>query len=235
MPKIFLMLKDSIISETMLDTTLVTVGRSASNDIVVDNPAVSSFHARFVSNNGVCTLEDLNSTNGTYVNEQRVSRIALSNNDSIMVGTHTLLFSDPRLEDDPDATQVAGGPVIEKTVMMPTQAASGGDPATPLAPAPENVSGRMTVIAGPTENRENELVGRLLTIGKAKTAAIRLKGFFAPREAAHIHKGKDGYYLSPANGRKVYVNGTLIEGRTLLAHGDTVEVWKVTMQFHAGV
>jgi pSer/pThr/pTyr-binding forkhead associated (FHA) protein len=226
------MLKDAVITETSMDKNTLTVGRAAGNDIMVDNLAVSSFHAKIVNNNGVFTLEDLNSTNGTYVNDRRISRINLSNNDAIMIGKHTLLFSDPRIEDDPDATKKASDLISEKTVLISTRAVTADAAAGDAASAKEPSSFMLVVIEGPTEKRENLLAGRLVTIGKASTAEIRLKGFFAPREAALVSKGKDGYYLSPpTNGRKVYVNGKTIEGRVLLTHGDIVEVWKVKMQY----
>jgi pSer/pThr/pTyr-binding forkhead associated (FHA) protein len=226
------MLKDTVINETAMDKTILTVGRAASNDIVVDNLAVSSFHARIVCENGVFTLEDLNSTNGTFVNDQRISQATLNNNDSIMIGKHTLLFSDPRFEDNSDVTLNVRDRLREKTVLMSAQVSPAMAENNAIAPAKAPVVGALTVIEGPAEKIENELVGRLVTIGKSDTAEIRLKGFFAPRVAALVNKGKDGYYISPpANGRKVYVNGMAVEGRTLLANGDIVDVWKVKMQF----
>lgn len=233
MPKIYLMLKDTVIAEIMLDKTVLTVGRAASNDIVIDNLAVSSFHARIVNENGVFTLEDLNSTNGSFVNDRRISQITLNNNDSIMIGKHTLLFSDPQTEDNPDITQNVRNLVSEKTILMTPQTALTGSALKTGVPVKELFSGRLIAIAGPVEPRENELAGRLITIGKSSTAEIRLKGFFAPRVAALINKGKDGYYISPAGGRKVYVNGKPIDGRTLLVHDDNIEVWKVKLQFQA--
>jgi pSer/pThr/pTyr-binding forkhead associated (FHA) protein len=227
------MLKDAVISETILDKTIVTIGRGASNDIVIDNLAVSSFHARIIIENGVFTLEDLNSTNGTFVNDRRIAHVALNNNDAITIGKHTLLFSDPRLEDNPDITLNGREQISDKTIMIDARTALAEITANTAPLGKEPLSARLTIIDGPTETREYELVGRLATIGKIKTAEIRLKGFFAPRVAALINRGKEGYYISPPdNGRKICVNGRTIGGRTLLAHGDTVEVWKVKMQFH---
>jgi pSer/pThr/pTyr-binding forkhead associated (FHA) protein len=231
MPKIFLMLKDTVVSEAPLEKAILTIGRTAGNDIVIDNLVVSSFHARIVNENGAFTLEDLNSTNGTFVNARRISQITLNNNDSIMIGKHTLLFSDPSIDGDPDKTLNARERVSEKTVMMEMRSVSAVG-ADVVVPAKESFSGRLTVLKGPVEKTEHEIVGRLTTIGKSKTAEIRLKGFFAPRIAALINKGKDGYYISPsANGSKVLVNGARIDGRKLLANNDTIELWKVKMQF----
>ena len=66
--------------------TVTSIGRALANDIVVDDVAVSSQHCRIRPEEGRLVLYDLDSTNGTYVNERRVSRHALSPGDSIRLG-----------------------------------------------------------------------------------------------------------------------------------------------------
>ena len=73
----------------------LTIGRKHSNDIVIDNLAVSGSHARVESVATTFVLRDLGSTNGTFVNEQRVTLHNLRHNDVILVGTHKLIFEYP--------------------------------------------------------------------------------------------------------------------------------------------
>ena len=83
----------------------MTVGRKPDNDIVIDNPAVSGHHARIVKQGGEYLLEDLNSTNGTFLRERKVLKAALRDKDEISIAKHTIVF----LND-----QEASGPASSK-------------------------------------------------------------------------------------------------------------------------
>ena len=76
----------------------VTIGRHNSNDIVIDNMAVSGKHARIDSVSTTFVLTDLESTNGTFVNEQPISIHGLKDNDVILIGKHELVFDRSDLE-----------------------------------------------------------------------------------------------------------------------------------------
>lgn len=80
--------------------TTTAVGRARANDVVLDDVAVSSQHCRIRHEEGDFVLHDLQSTNGTYVNEQKVSRHRLAAGDVIRVGETQLLFKrDPKKSD----------------------------------------------------------------------------------------------------------------------------------------
>lgn len=70
----------------------VVVGRSQSSDIVINEPFVSSTHARFTLQGPALVLEDLNSTNGTLVNNRRITRCPLRNGDLLTFGLSTFEF-----------------------------------------------------------------------------------------------------------------------------------------------
>ena len=71
----------------MTPGSIKTLGRAARADFVVDAPLVSRFHCRFtVSGEGGLLLEDLESTNGTLVNDTRVERVTLTQGDRVRVG-----------------------------------------------------------------------------------------------------------------------------------------------------
>lgn len=93
MPLITLKFKD----KTILDHPLAigqncSIGRKASNDIVIDNMAVSGNHARIEAVASTFVIRDLDSTNGTFVNKKKVSMHNLRHRDLILIGKHTLLF-----------------------------------------------------------------------------------------------------------------------------------------------
>lgn len=79
-------------SRYLLDEDKVTVGRDSHADILLDDSTVSRAHAVFLRSNGVFTVVDSGSLNGTYVNRQRVDRAQLKNGDEIMIGKFRLVF-----------------------------------------------------------------------------------------------------------------------------------------------
>lgn len=68
------------------------IGRAIDNDLRIDNKVISKHHAQLTSDNTKTVLEDLNSTNGVYVNARRIKRRTLKNGDIIKLGTHRFQF-----------------------------------------------------------------------------------------------------------------------------------------------
>ena len=87
---ILLKFNDKILKTIESEKDEIVIGRNAENDIVVENLAVSKMHARIVNQGGEYYIEDLNSTNGTYLNNIRITKKNLKNNDIIIVGKHSL-------------------------------------------------------------------------------------------------------------------------------------------------
>lgn len=93
MAKLVLMLKGKILREVGIGPQGVKIGRDASNDIQIDNVAVSRFHAVVYRQGYPFYLEDKESTNGTYLDGSRISwKTPLSHNQKITIGKHTLRF-----------------------------------------------------------------------------------------------------------------------------------------------
>src|SRR3954471_20268282 len=86
---------------------VVTIGRLADNRVVLDHPSVSSHHACVFTDGDRCIVEDLQSTNGTFVNGRRVSHSTLHNGDVMKIGKHTILF-DQLASAQPGTTGTAG-------------------------------------------------------------------------------------------------------------------------------
>src|SRR6202045_5380050 len=88
MAKLTLMFENKLVKEVPIGSRPVGIGRSPDNDLPVDNLAVSNYHARVYVEAGRLVVEDLDSLNGTFVNDLRVERATLHDGDSIWVGKH---------------------------------------------------------------------------------------------------------------------------------------------------
>ena len=93
MIRLALMFKDKVLKKIESEKSEITIGRSPNADIQIDNLAVSNQHARFFKQNGQYVVEDLNSTNGTLLNDKKISKAILKHNDIVAVGKHTLLIN----------------------------------------------------------------------------------------------------------------------------------------------
>src|SRR5579872_6504195 len=97
MPKLVLKFNAAVIKEYSIRKPIITVGRKPDNDIVVDNPAVSSHHCKITLVGEEFFVEDLDSTNGTYLNDKRIVKAGLKNEDVVGLATkHMLVFVDEK-------------------------------------------------------------------------------------------------------------------------------------------
>ena len=74
------------------DQAAMSIGRAKANEVVIDDVSVSSEHCRIRPEDGHFVLHDLKSTNGTFVNERRVTRHVLVEGDVVKIGETSLLF-----------------------------------------------------------------------------------------------------------------------------------------------
>src|SRR5881392_2075025 len=92
MPKMIVSIDGVVIKEVQLTKDRTTLGRRPYNDIVIDNLAVSGEHAVLQMTGNEVYLEDLNSTNGTYINGKAVKKQLLQNNDTVEIGKYKIKF-----------------------------------------------------------------------------------------------------------------------------------------------
>jgi pSer/pThr/pTyr-binding forkhead associated (FHA) protein len=244
MATLYLKFKESVLKELPLQSGITTIGRAESNDIHIDNLAVSGNHARIMGEADTFTIEDLCSTNGTYIDDKRITRQKLAHNTVITIGKHSLVFLDPDAApaaDDNDRTVVmkrAAGIETATAVAPPTQDTSmdrtiirGALLQQPLN-APVEKVGILTVLDGSANDTVYLLDKRLVTIGKSAGAEIQLKGFFAPKVAALINKTREGYFITSATRwRKLLVNGTQTSEGHPLKPSDVVEIASLRARF----
>jgi len=237
MPKLSLMFENKLVREVPVGSRPVTIGRAPDNDLSVDNLAVSNYHAKIYYEAGRMVIEDLDSLNGTFVNDLRIERATLHDGDKVHVGKHIIKVDTSGDAPVPwDTGRKAAAPRINETMVLDTkerrqmlqQAAAMGE-SMQFAAARIKVP-TLIVLGGKTDQKEYVLTNKLTVVGKSAMATVKLKGWFKPQMAAQINQRDDGYYLGP--GDKVpKVNGTPIPGPVRLNDGDVIEVSGIKLNF----
>ncbi len=216
MPKVIVSIDGVVIKEVQLTKDRTTLGRRPYNDIVIDNLAVSGEHAVIQIADGEAVLEDLNSTNGTYINGKAIKKQPLQNNDSIEIGKYKIRFQSDQ----------AGAGFDKTMVIKPGSAAGiGSSPAAATAAAvADNAAGgtaSIRVLIGAAAGREVALVKIVTTIGKPGVAVAAITRRPAGFVVAHVDGAE-----SPT------VNGTPIQADPVfLKNGDLLELAGIQMQF----
>jgi pSer/pThr/pTyr-binding forkhead associated (FHA) protein len=240
MSKLVLKFETAILKEVAVGEKEVSIGRSPDNGIVIDNPAISSYHARVFKEEGRLMLQDFGSLNGTFVNGQRVKMVMLKPGDSVAVGKHTIVVTDSEEVRAKSLDYVDAKPAVPKineTVMLDTkerrdflqQVAAVGESAQP-APGRLKIP-TLVVRHGNTDRREYPLSDKLTVVGKSAMATVKLRGWFKPKAAAQINRKEDNSYYIGAADKTPRVNGEPITHPTKLASGDLIEVAGVELEF----
>ena len=251
MAKLVLKFEERVLKEVDLQNAVVTVGRLPNNTVQIDNPAVSSLHAKFFWDGSAFVVEDNDSMNGTIVNNAPVKRHTLRGGDEVKIGKHTLLFKDEGARPSADKTIVEAAPKplpkMAGTMVLDTKAAremmaavqAGRPPGSAAAKAPDvpkaavqERHAQLTVMKGKTDQKQYTLAAKLTNIGKSEMATVRLKGWFTPAVVAVITKQQNKYMIAPAgSGKKVRINGMRINAQIELQDGDVIEVGSVKLSF----
>jgi len=173
MPKMIVSIDGVVIKEVQLTKERTTLGRRPYNDIVIDNLAVSGEHAVLQLIGRDVFLEDLNSTNGTYVNGKAVKKQQLHNGDTVEVGKYKIRYIGEMDSPEYDKTMVikqgsvAGG-------VLPTVPAGIGSYQPPAPHGGEPLSGSIKVLSGSAAGREVSLTKVVTTIGKPGVAVAAI-------------------------------------------------------------
>jgi pSer/pThr/pTyr-binding forkhead associated (FHA) protein len=223
MPKMIVSIDGVVIKEVQLTKDRTSLGRRPYNDIVIDNLAVSGEHAVLQMTGNEVYLEDLNSTNGTYINGKAVKKQLLQNNDTVEIGKYKIKY----INEVPGAT--FDKTVIMKPGMVPPpvarpEGAVAGAPAVTAAAEASGVNGAIKVLSGAAAGREVPLVKVVTTIGKPGVAV------------AAITKRPHGFVVAHVEGgNKPTLNGAPIGAEPVtLKNGDLLELAGTQMQFVQG-
>ncbi len=226
MGKLVVSLDGVVIKEVQLTKDKTTLGRRPYNDIVIDNLAVSGEHAVLQMVGADVFIEDLNSTNGTYINGKAVKRQQLTNNDSVEIGKYKIRY----VLDEPAH--------YEKTAVMNGDesafAALGGHGASPVATSfassfggigTVDVPASIRVLSGAAAGRQVKLTKPVTTVGKPGV------------QVASISRRPSGYVFAHVEGpAEPTVNGRALSGGEAvpLKSGDVIELAGTRMEFVQG-
>lgn len=218
MPKMIVSIDEVVIKEVQLTKDRTTVGRRPYNDVVIDNLAVSGEHAVLLMSGAEVVLEDLNSTNGTYLNGKAVKKQPLQNGDTIEIGKYKIKFVGDGAADNFDKTMVVKA--------RPTTAAPARPAAPPSSGFGDSVGASMLqasvkVLSGAAAGREVPLTKVVTTIGKPGVAV------------AAITRRQHGFVVHHVEGAgNPTLNGAPIRGEPVpLKNGDLIELAGTQMQF----
>lgn len=218
MPQLIVSIDGVVIKELKLTKERTALGRRPYNDIVIDNLAVSGEHAALhMSAQGV-ELEDLHSTNGTYVNGKAIERQWLRHGDTVDVGKYKIRFINPPSAAGLGVLQ-ASQPGVELSPSLPPRT-------PPVAPALASthapvLAAAIRMLSGAGAGREVALTKVVTTIGKPGVAV------------AAITRRQHGYVLAHVEGADMPLhNGNPIGKEPVpLQHGDVLALADTEMQF----
>jgi hypothetical protein len=236
MARLVLSLDSQVMAEYNMNKERYTIGRLPDNDIRIDNPAVSGHHSLIINILNDSFLEDLNSTNGTYVNGKLIKKHALQHGDVVTVGHHQLRFvEDDEAQDEFEKTMViqpSARPVEKLRSAAQTDGHQGNSLTSTgarkaLDGAAALKKAKLQVLSGAFAGRELDLNKALTTLGRpgVQVAAItrRADGYFI----VHVDSGKENDFP--------LLNGSPI-GATArrLTDNDVIQLAGVKMGFFEG-
>ncbi len=222
MGKLVVSLDGVVIKEVQVTKDKTTLGRRPYNDIVIDNLAVSGEHSVLQMVGTDVFIEDLNSTNGTYINGKAVKKQLLTHNDTVEIGKYKIKYM---LDDGTD---------YEKTMIMKPGSAQPASYSHGFAHTKSqnpnsgfgsavtaSTAGAIKVLNGAAAGREVQLTKVVTTVGKPGV------------QVASITKRPGGYVFAHVEGaNRPTINGNPLVGDTLhLKNGDVIELAGTQMQF----
>jgi ribosome-associated protein YbcJ (S4-like RNA binding protein) len=229
MAKIIIKLNNEVVDHVDLRQGDMKIGRKPGCEIVLDNLAVSGEHANVFTIGDDSFIQDLGSTNGTFINNKRLAKHHLRNGDTVVIGQHSLLYlqeaSRPvERSNDEFAKTVVISPMTPTTTPITkpttTPAPAAVKDATPAAG--EQSAAALFVLDGRSSGRRIDITKSITNLGKTG------------RPAGVITRAPDGYALRTAGDDETpKVNGrTVSETGVKLRNGDIIEVAGTRLQFY---
>jgi pSer/pThr/pTyr-binding forkhead associated (FHA) protein len=221
MATLILSMDGLVLKEIPLEQGRITIGRKSSNDVQIDNPAISGEHAAITTVSPDSFLEDLDSTNGTLVNGRSIKRYLLKHNDMIEINKYRLKYlnevSEPAANQEP-LTQSQ----ISEFVPAPTETLiQAMNMETPYSSIQTRQQGFLRVISGSKAGMELPLNRENLTLGKPGVQVARIE---------HLSQN---FRISHVEGVPIIINDKSYSAQAshILHNLDQIEIQGVKMLF----
>jgi hypothetical protein len=230
MGKLVIKYQDNVVDHVDLHQGDMKIGRRPGCEIVIDHLAISGEHANIFTIGGDSFIQDLNSTNGTFVNNKRAAKHHLRNGDMIAIGQHTLVFLDESVQSTQDGDTLAKTVIIAPAAPTTTKpgpvAAARPMPTRPAEAASEQATverrGELFVLDGKNTGKRIELTKAVTNLGKTG------------KHAGVIRRSGDTYTLDAVDpSDRPKLNGRAIpDSAVRLRNGDIIEVAGTRLQFY---
>lgn len=239
MPTIELLFKDKSINNYPIgagDTLLI--GRNTVNDIVINNLAVSAQHAKIECIGNGYLFVDLQSENGSFVNDRHIKSHWLDHGDTITIGKHVLKFSNPANSSQEKIKSLGTTKTMQidtkrfRELMSRNQDSKGVDnnAAKTAVPVQREQFGVLSYITGKKQNIQ--LNANMIRVGKDSNSDIVVKGFSVGKTAAIINRLPDGWHISYVGGfSKPRVNDKIVKKSIKLNNLDIIAIGSTKLQF----
>jgi len=228
MGKLVVSLDGVVIKEVQITKDKTTLGRRPYNDIVIDNLAVSGEHAVLQMVGADVFIEDLNSTNGTYINGKAIKKQLLQHNDTVEIGKYKIKYLVDESGEYEKTMIMRPGSAVPPSFspsqqpMQVGHSSFGGFHAAPPPPPPAPLlPASIKVLNGAAAGREVTLTKVVTTVGKPGV------------QVASITRRPNGYAFAHVEGSvRPSVNGMPLVGESVpLRNGDVIELAGTQMQF----
>ncbi len=214
------LLRGRVVGNSRFDQDTVRIGRSSDNDVFIDNPVFSRTHAVIQRKGIVHILQDMKTSNGTFLNGARVTLANLNDGDRITIGKFTLVFSCP------DAVKVAGadpgGPSFEGGATMKL------DPRARASDLERHSQSRARLVLSTGE--EYPLQRDVFLAGSDRICDLLVGNWRTPK-LAMVARGYGGFSIVNVAGRDLLLNGKPVEYQAWLKDGDILDLAGVEAHF----
>ncbi|MDH3830993.1 MAG: FHA domain-containing protein [Gammaproteobacteria bacterium] len=221
-------LNDVLMDQVEMNKDEMTIGRSADSDIVLDNAGVSSHHAWIQKETGGYVIDDNDSSNGVFVNGNKIDQHRLEYRDEIQIYNYVLKYmasrglhgiADPDIAQDGDQSQTG------------TMEVNISDVQELLKLREKKKTAYVEVLDAKGNQSRFLLKEQNFKIGKSKDCDIRTSGWLSFGVAAEIQRDTDGYRLLPQRRGRVMRNEEPLTQPVKLMDGDSLRVNNLSMRF----
>lgn len=233
MPKLIIQFNNEVIDHIELNQGDMKIGRRASCDVYIDNLAISGEHANVFTIGDDSFIQDLNSTNGTFVNNKKITKHHLQTGDIIAIGKHTFVYYG---DNEAAPAQVEASEDFARTVIIdPNSSSPDMSPsakktkvlkdtiATHTAESVNDRQGAIFVLSGANSGKRIELTKSITNLGKTG------------KVSGSIHRAPEGYKLvsgGKSDAPKLNGRALRMSEEAILKNGDIIEVTGTRLQFY---
>ncbi|GAB4506953.1 MAG: hypothetical protein Tsb0026_00210 [Sulfuricaulis sp.] len=234
MAKIIIKFNNDVVDHVDLKQGDMKIGRKPGCEIQIDNLSVSGEHANIFTVGEDSFIQDLGSTNGTFINNKKISKHHLKNGDTVVIGKHSLIYFT-------DSTRVGRPPEdFAKTVIInPSRTVEPKPAAAPAKTEAAAITLETKPKDAPKVEVERHRIGAIFVLsglnsGKRIDLTKKITNLgSAGKRAGAITQMSDGFILAPGADETPKLNGRPIPSEgSKLKNGDVIEVAGTRLQFY---